>query len=156
MRTFAACAVFVALLVGCGDDRPACDRVVREQLDSRSVQHVFPGTPEPSYVTDPPTSGPHQVGGHPTGVLHEPISRPVQVAMLEDGGVLVQYRGLNDNQRSRLEELAQGMVTVAPNADLNDAVVATAWTAKQTCRSVDTEALRAFIRAFQGKGVGHP
>jgi hypothetical protein len=43
---------------------------------------------------------------------------------------------------------------VAPNPDLPDPVVATAWVYKRSCGSVDSAALREFIRARRGKGPG--
>ena len=144
-----------AASAGCGwrSHRAACDAPVHEQLDPASTQHLFSGAAEPTYLSDPPTSGPHRLGNHPTGVLSAPISRPVQVAMLEGGAVLLQYRTLPAARRSELEKLAGGAVTVAPNPSLPAPVVATAWTFKQTCRSVDPPALRRFIAAHAGKGA---
>jgi hypothetical protein len=76
--------------------------------------------------------------------------------MLEGGAILVQYKGLSDRQRSQLDKLADGQVTVAPNPDLPAPVVATAWTAKLVCTDVDRGALQGFVRDFAGKGAGHP
>ena len=129
--------------------------MTREPLDSRSTQHLFPDIPDPSFLTDPPTSGPHRPGLHPTGVLQAPIGRGVQVSMLEGGAVLLQYKELTERQRTRLSSLAGGAVTVAPNPDLPAKVIATAWTAKVTCTDVDSGALRQFIRTFAGRGAGH-
>ena len=75
--------------------------------------------------------------------------------MLENGAVLLQYKDLSDRQRSELERLAGGEVTVAPNPDLPAAVVATAWTAKLSCAGVDRAALQEFTQTFAGKGAGH-
>jgi hypothetical protein len=108
------------------------------------------------FVTNPPTSGPHRPGVHPTGVLTQPIEGGVQVSMLEGGAVLVQYRGMNDADRAELEALAGGQVTVAPNPSLPAPVVATAWTYKLSCQGVDTKALSEFIKDHAGKGFGQP
>jgi hypothetical protein len=140
---------------GGGGSSSACGPVAREQLDSRSTQHLFPDTPNPSYLTNPPTSGPHRPGLHPQGVLANPIDDGVQVSMLEGGLILFQYRDLSAAQRSKLEKLAGGMITVAPNPGLPAKVVATAWTAKVSCADVDSGALQHFARTFQGKGAGH-
>ena len=156
-------AICLGLLVmlavpACGGGDPAsCAKPVHEQLDPRSTQHLFPNAPEPTYLTEPPTSGPHRLGNAPTGVLDSPIDRPRQVAMLENGAVLLQWRGLSSADQAALARLAGGQVTVAPNPGLRrSGVVATAWTWKDTCRAVDTTALRRFIQAHGGVGAGHP
>jgi hypothetical protein len=60
--------------------------------------------------------------------------------------VLVQHRGLDDDDRSAVEALAGDGVVVAPAAALPDGatVVATAWVTKQVCQELDVEVLRAF------------
>jgi hypothetical protein len=158
VRLLAAVAIALSLLSGCGGDGAdsACAPAVRERLDPNSIQHLLPGASIPPYETHPPTSGAHQVGAWPTGVLTDPIRDPVQVAMLEGGEVLVQYGpAVAAADRRDLEAFARGNahVTVAPNADLPAPIVATAWTYKQTCTGVDTGALGRFVRAHAGKGA---
>jgi hypothetical protein len=125
-------------------------------LDPASTIHLFPGAAEPRYLTDPPTSGPHQLGPPPVGVVTTPIPQPRQVAMLEAGFVLIQYEGLAGERQQALGRLAGAEVTVAPAAaPLPTPVVATAWTWKIECRSVDAKALGAldgFISAHRGVG----
>jgi hypothetical protein len=149
-------ALALAALAGCGGGSDAaCADEVQERLDGNSAQHLLPGAEPPTYTTHPPTSGAHQLGAWPTGVLDGSMPEPVQVALLEGGEVLVQYRGLDGGERRALESFASRLsrVTVAPNPDLPDRVVATAWTYKQTCSAVDTDALRRFVRAHAGKGA---
>jgi len=43
-------------------------------------------------------------------------------------------------------------VVIAPNPDRPDPVVATAWTAKRTCESVDVDALQEFVDERAGRG----
>ena len=154
-----ALLVVALAFVGCSDDdgrtlRPApgdgCGAVVEEPLDPGSVQHLLPGAPETVYVTDPPTSGPHRTGGLPTGAVDQPLPRPVQVGVLEGGGIVVQYRDPAD--RAALASLAGDRVVVAPNPALPARVVATAWRHKLTCTGVDTDALRRFVDDRAGKG----
>ena len=92
-------------------------------------------------------------GRFPAGALPHPLERPVQVAMLEAGTVLIQHRDLSADERSRLETLASDTVAVAPNPALPDRVIATAWRVKRECAGVDAGALRAFIAAHAGKGA---
>lgn len=162
----AAVLLIALLLAGCGrgqdptattDATPstaptACGRAVEEPLDPTSFNHVIPGATEPEYQSDPPTSGPHLPGGDTGGpVLTEPLSRPVQVGQLEAGRVLLQHRALSAAEQADLEALAGPTVLVAPNPDLPDRVVATAWRNRLTCSSVDTAALGDFIAAHAGK-----
>ncbi len=135
-----------------------CRAPSQERLDPRSTNHLFTGAPEPTYLSDPPTSGPHRLGPPYRGALTTPISRPSQVAMLEAGFVLLQYRGLAPDQVAVLDGLAGDLVTVAPPAGLLPSpVVATAWTWKLECGSAApaaVSAIRTFIAAHQGAGFG--
>ena len=83
--------VLVLVLLSCpvggggGEVTGSCGEPVDEQLDPAWINHIVPGTPEPTYLTDPPTSGPHFAELPQTGVLEEPLSRPSQVSVLESG-----------------------------------------------------------------------
>ena len=144
------------MATGCGGgdeaDR-ACGPITREALDPAYLVHVLGDDTGVQYKSDPPTSGPHQAGPPVEGVVGEAITRPVQVGILERGDVLIQHSpDLPNGSRQALEALAGPGVVVAPNDDLPDAVVATAWTYKRTCTSVDVDQLREFIEARAGKG----
>jgi hypothetical protein len=132
--------------------------VTRDALDPGSLTHVLPGAPTPSYLTDPPTSGAHQPTPPVTGVRRKPIDPQIQVGILEQGHVILQYRGLDPAQVTELRRLASSTVVVAPAPSLpGDAkVVATAWVTRQVCRGLDVPALRAFARDRSGKGPGRP
>ena len=139
----------------------ACGRDTEEPLDPASTQHLLPGGPEPSYAGDPPTSGAHLAGGAVSGIQAGPLPRPVQVAVLEAGGVVVQHRGVSDHERRRLESLAGGRgsssddVVVAPNPGLPAAVVATAWRHRLVCEragSDEVAAVAGFIEKHRGEG----
>ena len=174
-RTLIVAALLLGLLGGAcsgGGHGPAsdssasaagCRAPFQERLDPRSTQHLFPGAAEPAYLSDPPTSGPHRLGPPPTGLVSTPISRPVQVAMLELGYVVVQYRpsggGEPAGPAAAVAALAGDLVTVAPGPSqprLPAPVVATAWTWKLECgSSPDAGALTAFIAAHRGQGFSH-
>lgn len=147
-----------AVTVGCtggGGTSGACGPVQREPLDPRSV-HVLPGAEIPSYRTDPPTSGPHLPGPTTDPVRDDPIAAPIQVGILEEGGVVIQHVGLSAEDRDRIEDLAGGGVVVAPAPALPDGavVVATAWVTKQSCDAVDAEVLRSFVADHRDDGPG--
>jgi hypothetical protein len=156
---FLALALVGAALAGtgCGDDgsaSSACDQPVREELDPASLTHVIDPA-DARFTTNPPTSGPHVSGALPTGVVDEPIPGAVQVAVLEGGNVLVQYRDLSDADRTEVEAFAGDQVVVAPNPDLPAPVVATAWTYKLTCDALDVDAVETFIADHAGAAVNH-
>jgi hypothetical protein len=135
------------------DAAGACATPRREALDP-NLSHVLGTGAEPVYLTDPPTSGPHQPTRALSGVQTEPIPKPVQVGLLEAGTVILQHTVLDADQRAALEALAGTDVVVAPADELPAPIVATAWLYKQTCKTVDATVLRAFVTAHAGKGPG--
>lgn len=139
-------------LAACGSSSSACGVPVREELDPDHLLHVT----DPNAVTfrtDTPSSGPHLSAGGPTGVVDEPLLPAVQVAILERGDVLVQYRDPADAEA--LRALAADRVVVAPRPTLDERVVATAWTYRLGCTGLDTKAVERFMAAHAGKGQTH-
>lgn len=141
----------------CGADAEegtgGCGPIAREALDSAYLVHVLGTESAVDYTSDPPTSGPHQPSPPMEGVVAEPITRPIQVGILERGDVLIQHDpDLDEADVDALQALAGGDVVVAPNPDLPEAVVATAWTYKRTCSQVDVEALEQFAAERAGHG----
>jgi hypothetical protein len=139
--------VTAAALAGCsgGSGDGACGPVERPRAQFPAT-HVLRGQPEPSYLSEPPTSGPHLPAVDvPTDVL-TPLSRPQQVGLLELGVVLVQYRpdDLGAGQVDELRALGGPLVVVAPNPDLPAPVAASAWLALQLCDAPDAGALASF------------
>lgn len=144
----------VMSLAGCGSATEVCTEL-REPEDPLSGLHVIGD--DVAYSTDPPTSGPHWAVEAPTGLQEAVLPLPVQVRILESGGVVVQTAdaealaaladlasdGLTPPEGDR--PAAEGSLVVAPGpADLDALVVATAWTWKLQCSAVDLEAVRVF------------
>jgi drug/metabolite transporter (DMT)-like permease len=127
-----------------------CANVLTEPLDSRSTQHLLTGVTDPTYPSDPPTSGPHRVGVEPVGVVPSVLPRSDQVRILEGGGVILHYKGLSADDQRLLERQAGGDVRVMPNPDLTAPVVATAWQHKLVCQGLDLNALKSFVRSYAG------
>jgi hypothetical protein len=151
-----AALLTLCALPACSSSGPAsgCGPIRHEALDPHFLIHVL-GDAKVEYTSDPPTSGPHQPTPPVAGVRPSAIPKPQQVGLLEGGAVLVQYRpDLSTADRRQVEALAGDRIVIAPDPDLHDAVVATAWVYKRSCGSVDTAALQEFIHARRGKGPG--
>jgi hypothetical protein len=123
----------------------ACRTTTDEPLDPTAAIRLLPNAPEPTYATDPPSSGAFVVGSVVSATPTEPLSRPVQVGLLAQGKVLVQYGpSLSPADVTDLEGLAGADIVVAPNPTLASPIVATAWRARQICDQLDLSALRQF------------
>lgn len=148
------------ILSGCGGSATtkACGPAVREALDPNSLVHVLPGAPVPNYLTDPPTSGAHQPAPPIKGPRTKPIDPQIQVGLLEEGRVLIQYRDLAATDVQSLDKLNGTKVITAPNPDLpgNAHVVATSWLVKMQCDAFDDAALQDFIAQHADKGPAQP
>lgn len=131
----------VVLLASCGSDNAATCVELREPEDPTSSQHVLE---DGSFVyqTYPPTSGAHVAGPTPSGVVGKPVPLALQVRLLEAGGVMVQYDPSID--AAELLSLADDQTVVAPGSDLPAAVIATAWTWKLSCDTIDVEQIKRF------------
>ena len=158
----AASIASAGLVAGCsGGTSPAggCRGPHTDALDIRSVLHLLPGAPEPPYSTDPPTSGAHRVGFYPRGVVATPIGRPIQVALLEKGFIVVQYRSdLGPAAEAALAPLTAltPYLAVAPDPTLPNPVVATSWLHDLRCGGTGPAALAAighFVTQRVGQGT---
>jgi hypothetical protein len=148
--------VLVLLAAGCGSSssNASCDPIIREELDPASSVHVLPNADDVEYASDPPTSGPHQPTPRIEGRQDEPLLRPVQVGVVEDGGILLQFDPAAFPDPSEFDAVAEDPVVVAPNPELDDPIVLTAWTAKQTCEVLDAAAVKAFVDERSGQAPG--
>ena len=149
-------ALLVLGLSGCSGDggSSACGRPQRQQAQF-PAGHILPDQPEPTYLSDPPTSGPHAPLAKVEPVYSDALPRPTQVGILETGAVLLQYQpGLPPDQRDRLLAFGGDGTVVAPNPSLDRAVVASAWLYLMRCSTVDDEALRDFVAEHRGRGPG--
>lgn len=87
------------------------------------------------------------------GIRSDPIPPDRQVATIMEGGVIVQYQPstLSDAEVDRISDWAKGYVShllVAPNPQIDDPVVATAFRHRMALDAVDTEVLSAFATGY--------
>ena len=123
----------------------SCAASISEPLDPTAALRLLPNAPEPTYATDPPSSGAFVVGASVGSTPSEPLSRPVQVGLLAQGKVLIQYDStLSPADVADLQGLAGDDIVVAPNPTLSSPIVATAWRVRQTCEQLDLSTLRQF------------
>lgn len=156
MLLLAISVVTSTAVPACGTTDAACGPVVHDALDPGSGTHVLPGTPTPSYLTDPPTSGAHQPGPQIDGPLADPLAPQLQVGVLEEGRVMIQYADVSSAEIARLAKLNSADVLVAPAERLPNGtkVVATAWVTHQACSAVDIATLEEFATRQAGRGPG--
>lgn len=153
MRLLVGLLVAVALTAAaCGSDGASSCIEIREPLDPLFTQHVI--DPDGlTYLTDPPTSGPHLSGPSISGLLAEGLIPAAQVRVLEEGVLVVQYEdsvAVEDLQS--LLDANEVPIAIAPAESLPSPVVATAWTWKLTCDGPDL----ARIREFAGRTAAAP
>ncbi|MDW3218180.1 MAG: DUF3105 domain-containing protein [Acidimicrobiales bacterium] len=154
MRFIGAFALLAMVITGCGDDASSSCTEVREPEDPLSIQHVI--DPEAvQFDGGQPTSGPHLSGPSPVGALESPLAPAAQVNVLESGSILVQYdASIDPGMVDPLAERTDVDIVVAPGEELSTPIVATAWTWKLTCNSLDVERIVSFAAARSGDAPG--
>lgn len=132
----------------------SCDRIEQPPLQAGSHLLGDQAPPVP-YSSLPPTSGWHASGHLDVGVRasDDRLTEPEQVSVLEAGGVVVAYRGLDAEAMARLKQRANGRyagrVAVTPYKELAPGAVAfTSWGRLQRCDGLDTAALDRFVERF--------
>jgi hypothetical protein len=137
---------------------------------SQGNLHLRNGQPFSAYSTDPPTSGPHWIGGAAFttpkgrivaippawGVYDEELPKEALVHAMEHGGVIVWYNpaaGCDGDCQSSVTRLVTHYVAggrhviLVPYHGLHTAVALTAWTRLERLDRVDVSAIDAFVAA---------
>lgn len=127
------------------------------QFPSEGRAHVPEGT-NPSYNTDPPTSGSHYEIPAQTFFYDDPIARETLVHNLEHGQIVIWYNpDASELVKTQIEVLwrQEFEATVAVPYEREwrtNNLVLTAWRASQECRQPSQQAVDHFRRRFQGRG----
>lgn len=130
-----------------------------EGYSSQGNRHVSLSADVPEYNSNPPTSGPHTPDLAPWGVYGPDEDGRVKLLIhnMEDGGVILWYALADDPRATRtriatLEEAARGFrrVAVAPRPEMPTRYALTAWQRLQRFQTADVEAMRTFVKAYEG------
>jgi hypothetical protein len=133
----------------------AADCELRLRLPEEGDEHIPASVPEPSYKTNPPTSGDHVEEQQADGAYRETPPPVSVVHSLEHGRLAIQYRP-DLPERAQLEliglfDTMYGGTLLFPNPDMPYMVAATTWTNFLGCRSAYQAKTLAAIDAFGRK-----
>jgi hypothetical protein len=126
--------------------------VVKQSNEGRT--HVETGITV-QYATATPTSGTHSEGAPRCGVLSQQLPTELAIHALEHGTVVIWYQpSIADDVVSGLRDIVNrfdNRVILSPNAEMADAVVATAWLRLKAYGGADPE-LEEFITTYRERG----
>lgn len=165
-----ALAVLVALAVGAfgfqkwQEGSGALNRAIKaascteikdvEELEASP--HLEAGAPDPTYNSNPPTSGRHLGNTAPWGAQDETIDKKMLVHNLEHGGIIIHYNNdLGQDSEDQIQELVDSFpdgVISQPNDEIDDPLALAAWGSLQTCERYNETIVKAFIKERCNKG----
>lgn len=126
-----------------------------ERPRSQGSEHVQTGTPL-DYDDAAPTSGDHYAAAADCGAYSDRPDLPLVVHALEHGTVVLWYDpDVEDEARPRLLEVMEeydSHVIVAPNPEIDEPVVATAWNRRMRFADIDDPAIDEFADVYRNRG----
>ena len=154
---FIAGTVIIAA-VGFALYRSAARNSAGESVALLPATHVAAET-QVSYNSNPPTSGAHTGETAPWGVSTTPLPDISLVHNLEHGGIVLHYRpDIDEAQLQQLTALAGELqvqdrkIVLAPRAENDALITATAWGKVIKQQSFNSDELRAFFSAYINRG----
>ena len=148
----------LVLIVGFVIYRVAVQNSIGQSVPILPVAHVAAET-QPNYNSNPPTSGIHTAQPASWGVTKQPLPDIALVHNLEHGGIVIHYRpDLDAAQLQQLTQLAGELqrrdrkIVMAPRAENDLPITATAWGRMLKQQTLDADAIRAFFDAFINQG----
>jgi hypothetical protein len=150
-----------------GDEQvsPEARAAARQQVGSTGVKefpeagrtHIAPNQQADNWNSVPPTSGDHLATPLGAGVYDGEQDERAIVHSLEHGYVVIQYKGIPQDQVDQLREYVQGhsgdKLILAPWSGLErDGVALTAWRNLETMDRVNLDVVRAFVSDFMIPG----
>jgi hypothetical protein len=150
-----------------GDDRvgPAKLAAARLAAGSKGVQtfaeagrnHIAPAQQPSNWNSDPPTSGDHLATPLSAGVYDSEQDERAIVHNLEHGYVVIQYKGIPEDQVNQLREFVRdrsgAKLILAPYAALpRDGVALTAWRTLEYSQRANLDVVKAFVDDYMVPG----
>ena len=126
------------------------------EFASLGQQHVLPSSPEITYNSNPPTSGPHYFAAAQSGIYDTEFPDRELIHNIEHGHIWISYRP--DLPKDEIEQLAViaksygTKIIMAPRAKDDSPIAIAAWQHVLKSSTVDEVQIRAFINALQGHG----
>ena len=150
-----------------GQDRvsPQDLAAARQQAGSNGVteyaeagrDHIEANQQADNWNSSPPTSGDHLASPISGGVYDSEQDERAIVHNLEHGYVVIQYRGIPEDQVNQLREFVRdrsgSKLVLAPWSSLErDGVALTAWRNLETMQRVNLDVVRAFVDDYMVPG----
>jgi hypothetical protein len=164
-----AALVIVGVIVWQGRDS---DRVSPQELAAARQQagasgvteyaeagrtHIDPGQQPGNWNSNPPTSGDHLGSSVSPGVYDSDQDERAIVHSLEHGYVVIQYKGIPEDQVNQLRQFVQdrsgSKLILAPYSAMErDGVSLTAWRNLETMQRVNLDVVKAFVDDYMVPG----
>jgi Protein of unknown function (DUF3105) len=163
----AAAALVGLILWQNREDRvsPAELAAARQAAGSNGVQtlaeagrtHIAPNQPASNWNSNPPTSGDHLATAVSGGVYDSEQDERAIVHSLEHGYVVIQYKGIPEDQVNQLREFVRersgAKLILAPYAALpRDGVALTAWRTLEFAQRANLDVVKAFVDDYMVPG----
>ena len=119
--------------------------------------HIQPSQQPRNWNSNPPTSGDHLATAISGGVYDSEQDERAIVHNLEHGYVVIQYKGIPEDQMNRLREFVRkrsgDKLILAPYSGLEqDGVALTAWRNLETLKRVNLVVVKAFVDDYMVPG----
>jgi Protein of unknown function (DUF3105) len=164
-----AALVIVGVIIWQGRDpgrvSPQELAAARQQAGSNGVTeyaeagrtHIDPSQQPDNWNSNPPTSGDHLASTISPGVYDSDQDERAIVHNLEHGYVVIQYKGIPEDQVNQLREFVRDRsgdkLILAPWAGLErDGVALTAWRNLETMQRVNLDVVKAFVDDYMIPG----
>lgn len=124
-------------------------------LEDEGRGHLAPGETPPTYKSNPPSSGTHNVSSYPAGIYDNNADISQMIHSLEHGYIILYYNGISQNEINSLINIQRSdpfKVIVAPYPNMEQKVALVAWAHMQNCDGVNEAAIRSFVEQFRNQG----
>ena len=163
IAAFVVIGLIGAAVVTPDDDAPSASTTVtpsRLQVETFPTQEQTHVDGPVDYAQMPPVGGPHADAWQNCGFYPEAVAAENAVHSMEHGAVWVTYSpDLSSDDQDALRTLAAGnpYVLVSPLADLDEALVLSAWTKQLRLDAFNSSQVEAFVTEFaQGPQTPEP